>query len=185
VRVSIFESFLWLQDSIQAYDQFWLFWNAFYPKVVDLAKSGTSQYYVRSMIHNYLFAWNYWNQNAKEWHTLKEREKTFFQRVANDMGRDPAVLYSMAKVLNGVASGFFEDGIIWISVMLQNNHELQTAELEENTTYYLENVVRKYALLKRGAIRSSVHINSRVMTILNFLIENGSVVGYLLREDVL
>ena len=69
--------------------------------------------------------------------------------------------------------------------MLQNYQELQIAELEEHTTYYLENVVRKYALLKRSVIRSSVHIKSRVLTILNFLIEKGSVVGYLLREDVL
>jgi hypothetical protein len=131
-----------------------------------------------------LFAWNYWNQNAKEWHTLKDREKTFLQRVANDMGHDPAVLDSMAKVLNEVASGFFEDGISWISDMLQNQ-ELQTAELEKNTIYYLENLVRKYTLLKRSVIRSSVHTKDRVLTILNFLIEKGSVVGYLLREDIL
>jgi hypothetical protein len=178
------ESFLWLQDSIQVYEQFWLVWNALYPRMVDLTKSGASQFYGQSIIHNYLFAWNYWNQNAKEWHTLKDREKTFFQRVANDMGHDPAVLDSMAKVLNEVASGFFEDGISWISDMLQNQ-ELQTAELEKNTIYYLENIVRKYALLKRSVIRSSVHTKDRVLTILNFLIEKGSVVGYLLREDIL
>ena len=181
----IFERFLWEQDVLQAYEQFWLVWNAFYPKIVDLSKGGSSRYDVQSVIHNYLFAWNYWNQNAKDWHTLKEREKAFFQRVASDMGHHPAVLYSMAKVLNQVGSGFFEDGIIWLSDMLRNNCELETAELEENTTYYLENVIRKYALLKRATIRSSAEIRSRVLTILNFLIEKGSVVGYLLREDVL
>ena len=181
----IFERFLFEQDVLQAYEQFWLVWNAFYPKIVDLSKSGSSRYDVQSILHNYLFAWNYWNQNAKEWHTLKEREKIFFQRVASDMGQHPAVLYSLAKVLNQVGSRFFEDGIFWLSDTLRNYRELETAELEENTTYYLENVIRKYALLKRKTIRSSADIKSRVLTILNFLIEKGSVVGYLLREDVL
>lgn len=102
-----FERFLWEQDVVQAYEQFWLVWNAFYPKIVDLSKGSSSRYGTQSIIHNYLFAWNYWNQNAKEWHTLKDREKAFFQRVANDMGHHPAVLYSLSKVLNQVGSGFF------------------------------------------------------------------------------
>ena len=149
-----------------------------------LSKGRSSGQDAQSIIRNYLFAWNYRGQNAKEWHTLKEREKAFFQRVGSDMGH-PSVLYSLAKVLNEIGSGFFEDGISWLSDMLRNNRELETAELEENTIYYLENVVRKYALLKRSTIRLSADIKSRVLTILNFLIERGSVVGYLLREDVL
>src|ERR1041385_4522883 len=153
-----FERFLWEQDVVQAYEQFWLIWNAFYPKIVDLSKGSSSRHGTQSIIHNYLFAWNYWNQNAKEWHTLKDREKAFFQRVANDMGHHPAVLYSLAKVLNQIGSGFFEDGIFWLSDVLRNNPELGIAELEENTCYYLENVIRKYALLKRKTIRSSVEI---------------------------
>lgn len=180
-----FERFLWAEDVLQAYEQFWLVWNAFYPKIVELSKDRSSRHDAQSIIHNYLFAWNYWGQNAKEWHTLKEREKAFFQRVASDMGHHPSVLYSLAKVLNQVGSGFFEDGIFWLSDMLRNNRELETAELEENTIYYLENVVRRYALLKRSTIRLSADIKSRVLTILNFLIERGSVVGFLLREDVL
>lgn len=181
----LFGQFLWAQDVLNAYEQFWLVWNAFYPKIVELCKGDHSRYDAQSIVHNYLFAWNYWNQTAKEWHTLKEREKIFFQNIARDIGGNTAVLYSLAKILNEIASAFFEEGIIWISDIVQNNRQLQTAELEENTTYYLENVVRKYVLLKRGVIRSSAQMKTRVLTILNFLIERGSVVGYLLREDVL
>jgi hypothetical protein len=182
---NLFARFVSAEDVLDRYDEFWIVWNAFYQTIVALCKDGRSRYDAPSIIHNYLFAWPYWKQTAKEWHTLREREKTFFQSVARDMGHDPAVLYSLAKVLNEIGSTFFEEGIIWISGVLQNSSELETGELEEDTVYYLENLVRKYILLKRSAIRSVKQTKDQVLLILNFLVERGSVVGYLLREDVL
>ncbi len=181
----LFARFVSAEDALNCYEEFWIVWNAFYPRIVELCKDGGTRYDGQSIVHNYLFAWQYWKETAKEWHTLKDREKIFFQNVARDMGRDPAVLYSLAKVLNEIGAIFFEDGIAWISGLLQNNRELQNAELEANTVYYLENLVRKYMLLRRSVIRSSTYIKSQVLLILNFLIEKGSVVGYLLREDLL
>jgi hypothetical protein len=181
----LFARFVSAEDVLQRYEEFWIVWDAFYPRIVELCKDGAGRYDGKSIVHNYLFAWQYWKETAKEWHTLKDREKIFFQNVARDMGRDPAVLYSLGKVLNEIGATFFEDGIFWISGVLKDNPELQSAELEVNTEYYLENLVRKYILLKRMAIKSSVQVKSQILVILNFLIDKGSVVGYLLREDLL
>jgi hypothetical protein len=71
---------------------------------------------------------------------------------ATVMGGNPATLYSLSKLLNDIGSGFKDDGIHWLSDMLNNNPELSTEELEVNTVYYLETLVRSYVLRNRDAI---------------------------------
>ncbi len=116
---------------------------------------------------------------------MKEREKLFFKKVAEDIGHHPSVLYSISKVLNEIGSQFLEDGIFWISSILQNNDKLVSDMLEINTIYYIENICSKFLLKKRHEVRTSKRIKDQVIIILNFLVEMGSVRGYLLREDIL
>ena len=56
---------------------------------------------------------------------------------------------------------------------------------EANAIFYLENFIRRYVLINRTAIKKSIQTKARVIVILNFLVERGSVAGYLLREDIL
>ena len=77
------------------------------------------------------------------------------------------------------------DGVSWISYMLGNNKELVEAKLETNTLYYLENLVKKYVYENREKIKRTKKLKQDVLLILDFLTERGSVVGYLLRENIL
>ena len=180
-----FQEFISAEDSLNQYEEFWIVWNAFYGKIVKTCKNKSSYYYTKEIVHNYLLAWPYWKDDAKKWHTLKEREKLFFKKVAEDIGHHPSVLYSLAKILNDIGSNFLEDGILWISGILRKNDNLIIDELEVNTLFYIENIVRRYSLTNRHKIRTTKKIKEDVIIILNFLIERGSVTGYLLREDVL
>ena len=137
------------------------------------------------ILHNYLLAGPYWKPEAKEWRSLKDREKNFFEKVAADLGNHPAVLDSLAKLLNEIGSPFLREGISWISKMISNNPGLSSAKLETNTLYYLENLVRRFALLNYRLIRSSTLVRNQLLVIINFLIEKGSITGYLVREDIL
>jgi len=58
-------------------------------------------------------------------------------------------------------------------------------KLETNTVYYIEKLVRKYIYLNRNKVRQDIKTKKRILIILNFLIERGSVNAYLLREDIL
>lgn len=136
-------------------------------------------------MHNYLLAWPYWRKDIKEWRSLKVREKAFFKRVAEEIGNHPAVLYSLAKLLNEIGSGFVEDGISWISGIVERTPDLDSRELEVNTIYYLENLVRGYLLQNRYKVRTKPQIQHQILAILNFLLEKGSATAYLLREDIL
>lgn len=181
----LFSEFLSAEDRLAQYEQFWTVWELFYPKVVALAKDEHSRFYSKEIIHNYLLAWTWWKKEAREWHSLKDREKSFFKRVSEDMGGNSATLYSLSKFLNDIGSSFRDDGIHLISDMLEKNPELSTEELEVNTVYYLETLVRSYVLRNRNAIKKTLHLKSRILIILDFLLSKGSETAYLLREDIL
>jgi hypothetical protein len=180
----VFQEFVSAEDRLNKYDAFWEVWELFYPCIVGLCMRSAG-FHSSSTVHNYLLAWPWWRKDAKEWHSLKEREKGFFQRVARDIGSHPAVIYSLAKLLNEIGALFAADGIFWISGIIEQGSGLADAELETNTVYYLENLLRSHVLRNRHKVRTTPQIRTAVLAILNFLLEKGSVTAYLVREDIL
>jgi len=180
-----FEAFIAMEDRIYQYEEFWIVWDAFYEKIVEVSKEPGTYSNSKGIIRNYLLAWSYWKEDAKEWHSLKEREIVFFNKVAIDMGHCPTVLYSLSKILNSIGSNYLEEGISWISNIIQRNNDLVTEKLETDTIYYLENLIRRYILKNRQKTKTTAQIKKQVMVILNFLVERGSTTGYMLREDIL
>lgn len=69
--------------------------------------------------------------------------------------------------------------------MMEKTPDLVRKELEVNTVYYLENLVRSFVLRNRQKIRSDQQVKRQILVILDFLLEKASVTAYLLREDIL
>ena len=182
---SFFQEIIYAEDYLIKYEQFWLIWESFYEKIVDSCKHNRSNHYLKQILHNYFLAWPWWKKTAKNWHSLKEREKLFYRKAAKDMGHCPTVLYSISKFLNEIGSGFITEGIFWISNIISENKNLTCDILETDTVIYLETIIRKYVYLNRTKIKTEIIIKNNVLIILNFLIEKGSVNGYLLREDII
>lgn len=176
-----------LNPSNTTYNNFWTVWNLFYEKIVELCNDGDYGH-TKDIIKSYLFA-ETMKEDATEWHVFKdgfkENYKRFFRKITDDIGCCPSVLYSISKLLNNIGSIYLNDGIVWISNMLKNNENLWTCELETNTIYYLEKLVRKYSYLNREELRKSTQLKQEFLVILDFLIEKESVVGYMLRETIL
>lgn len=180
-----FQELIFTEDKVKKYEQFWIIWESFYDKIITMCNSKTSNYDLSEIVHIYLLACPYWTETAKEWHSLKDREKLFYKKICKDIGQCPSVLYSISKLLNEIGSGFLSDGIFWISEMIEKNSNLSTEELGKNTIYYIEVIIRKYTYLNRTKIKTDLKIKNEILIVLNFLIEKGSVNGYLLREDIL
>jgi hypothetical protein len=181
----LFSDFVSVEDEIHQYEEFWIVWQLFYDVVVKMTKEKWQPHNANTIIHNYLLAWQYWKKDAKKWLSLRDREKTFFKKVAEDMGHHPAVLYSISKLLNEIGSGFVDDGIAWLSDMLEKNTNLGSEDLEVNTVYYLEIIVRNYVFHNRHAVKTNSILKKRMLIILDFLIEKASATAYLIREDIL
>ena len=82
----------------------------------------------------------------------------------------PSVLYAISKLLNDIGSHYIDDGVIRVSSILQNNQDLADKKLEDNTIYYLENIVRKYTFKNREKIKKTKSIKDSLLLILDYLI---------------
>jgi len=179
----LFKEMIYAEDYINSYDNFWEVWNLFKPKIIEISKK--NNWHIDAILKSYLFSQCIWKETAVEWHTFKDKDKRFFKEITTEIGHHPAVLYAMAKLLNGIGSCYLDDGIVWISAMLSKNKELLEAKLEDDTIYYLEHISKKYIYKNREKIKQTKQLKQEILVILNFLIDNGSVVGYMLRENIL
>jgi len=181
----LFKEFIIAEDYLNSYDNFWEVWDLFKEKVIELCKDGDRYWYVEQIVKSYLFAQTLWKETATEWRTLKNENKRFVKNMLEKIGHCHSALYSISKLLNDIGSSYLNDGVSWISDILQNKKHLLNAKLETNTVYYLENLVRKYIYENRQEIKKTTKLKQEVLIILDFLIEKGSVVGYMLRENIL
>jgi len=181
----LLELFISAEDRSDTYGKFWQVWALFFEKIVTLCKDGDGYWYVDRIIKSFLFAQNPWKESATDWHTFKDSNSQFFYEVAKNIGHCPSTLYSLAKSLNSVASRYLNPGIAWLSGMLACNKKLWTAKLETDTIYHLESLVRTYIYKERERIRRTKQLKEEVLVILEFLVEKGSVVGYMSRENIL
>ena len=181
----MFQEFITAENYLNEYDNFWVIWNSFKDKVIEICKKGDRGWYTEKIVKSYLFAQTHWKETATEWHTLREENEKFFRDILREIGHCPSALYSISKLLNDIGSSYINGGISWVSHMIENNKNLVSDKLEINTLYYLENLVRKYIYESREKIKTTKRLKQDVLVILDFLTERGSVVGYLLRENIL
>ena len=181
---SFIEALVSAEDYLNNYEQFWHVWNNIYPKIRELC-SNPSAYHLKEIIINYLFAWRWWREGIEEWRSLKKENLTLYTSASKEIGNIPSVMYSIVKVLNTIGSNFKDEGIEWLHTIVANNKSLNLDDLESNTLYYLEMFLRKYIFINRQKIKQEIRLKNKIIPILEFMIERGSIHGYLLRESIL
>ena len=181
---SFIEELVSAEDYLNKYEQFWQIWNSLYPKIKELCVNPRG-YHLKEIIINYLFAWRWWREGAEEWRSLKKENLSLYTNASKEIGNIPAVLYSVVKVLNSIGINFKDEGIDWIHTIVSNNKSLHLDDLESNTLYYLEKFLRKYIFINRQKIKEEIKLKNKVIPVLDFMIERGSIHGYLLRESIL
>ncbi|PHS35202.1 MAG: hypothetical protein COB07_13335 [Sulfurovum sp.] len=176
---------IYAQDNLQKHDQFWYIWDdLLYSKMIKAYTEEFNCQYKKDVIKSYLFAKAPWTQNIKEWHSIKEGNKRFFKLISENIGHCPTVLYSLVKLLNGVGSIYLKDGLSWISNILENNENLLTDELDSDTIFYMEILMRKYIFMYHDEIKKTMKLKSEALIILEYMIKRGSASAYMWREMI-
>lgn len=182
----LFKQIISAEDRLGTHDKFWYIWELFFDKVLATCLNHKRQnFYNDKIIKSYLFATQYWKKECKSWRSFEVTDKPFFKKITSDAGHSPSVLYCMALLLDGIAHHYLDDGVSWISAQLQHNENLWEIELEQNTVYHLERIVRVFSFKEREKIRRTNQLKQELLVILNFLVEQGSVTGYMVRERIL
>ena len=181
----LLEQFVLAEDALNTYSNFWLIWDAFKQKIFFICSSSRYSWQTEKILKSYLFASAPWKDSVKEWHSFKDNDKYFFGEISNNIGHHPIVLYAISKLLNDIGSKYINEGIFWISTMVENNLNYDNERLESNAIYYIENIAKRYVYINRKKIRETKSIKDRLLLILKYLIDRESVVGYMLRESII
>lgn len=179
----LLEQFVLAQDHSAKYDNFWHVWGLFQPLVVKLIKDGYVNYRKEKIVKAFLFSQN-WKESAKDWHTFRPKNKSFFRKMSIELAPCNSTLYSIAKLLNDIGSNYITEGVSWLANILRNNQGIADSDLETNTIYYVSTYIKRYMYENRAAVKQSVDLKEDLLIVLNFLIHKGEVSGYLLRESV-
>ncbi|MGR6502009.1 AVAST type 4 anti-phage nuclease Avs4 [Shewanella sp. Koi 1] len=181
---SFIEELVIAEDSLNKYEQFWYIWDSLFLKIKEL-DINPRNYYLKEIIINYLLAWPWWREGIEAWHSLRSENLSLYTNASKELGSIPAVLYSIVRVLNTIGANFKDEGIDWIHTIVSTNSSLSLNDLESNTLYYLEKFLRKFIFINRKNIKEEIRLKNKVIPILDFMIERGSIHGYLLRESIL
>lgn len=181
----LFKEFILAEDQLKTHDKFWSIWGLFKEGITKICKDGEDRWYTKEIVKSYLFATVTWKDTTTSWYTLKDENKNFFRDVSQSIGHCPSTLYAISKLLNDIGNPYLDDGINWLSNILKKNKNLYTEKLEINTIYYLESSIRKYIYKNREKIRKTTQLKQDLLILLDFLIKKSSVIGYILRENIL
>lgn len=168
----------------------WQIWGKMYNPITELSNtykekvvSGRDCYDLDGVISTYCFAWPYWGANQKEWIGIKEQYLSFFDKAVRDLGFLPITLYSISRLINSVGYSYIKEGIRWISRIISNNDHLVHSKLQINTIYYLEEIVLRFSKEHGDSVKKIPSFRDDLLCILNFLVSQGSTVGFFIREE--
>lgn len=181
----LLREFISTQDRYSRSVQFWTVWKIFKPKVIEMSLSDMWRACSADIVESFLFARNPWREKAREWRTFTPQDRLFFAELGSGLGGDPSYIYSIAKLISGIGSIYLEDGVLWLASALDKNDVALSRGLRDETIYCLEKSIRMYMFSYRERIKKNTSIRLAVLVILDYLVLNGSAVGYLLREDAL
>lgn len=170
------------QDEENEYEKFWYIWFLCYERIKQIVDN--SKYVSKALIQHYLLAGNVMDcyGKAKSWHSLKQKNIEFYYNIANDIGQHSETFYSIVRVFNGIAFNFIEDGIKIVHLLIS---KYEYNEVDADTIYYIENIARNYFLINKSRIKKDLELKNMLIKILTFLVNHGSVFGYMLRENIL
>lgn len=185
-------------DKTKDKTRFWIVWNGLYERITQLVKEGecyqkrivefswNGEYELNNVVTEYLLAGaKTWEEDAKKWELISIADKIFWEKCSKEYGFHKATLYSIGYFINHIGYEVFrEEAIVWIYDIINNNPHIWEVELMTNTVYYLEQYMEMYSDYHRSDIKRNRLIKTQVEKVLDFLVEKGSTIGFLLRDEL-
>lgn len=180
----LLNEFVSAEDSLNMPNSFWYVWNRFKGHIVDSINSQGWRHDKGLIIESFLFGRIPWRNEAMTWHTFSPESKAFFDDLSCRIGGEPSFIYSISKLLCGIGNDFLDDGIYWISNAIEAFDIDISEDKSGNTLFYLERYMRRYLFKNHDKVRRTPKLRAKSMVVLDFLVEQYSITGYLLREDI-
>lgn len=180
----LLNEFVSAEDLMNVPDSFWYVWDRFKSHIVDSVSGKSWQHDKERVIESFLFARIPWKDEAMTWHTFSPMNKQFFSDLSGKIGGETSFIYSISKLLCGIGSEFLDDGIYWISNAIKTFDIDMSKDKSGNALFHLERYMRRYLFKNHDKVRRTPNLRAQSMVVLDFLVEQYSITGYLLREDI-
>lgn len=181
----LINEFVLVQDRLNKNDNFWIVWNLLKDKVLNIYKNYGFRYDSEKIISSYMLANTRWKQEAKSWPALGVDKKFFFDELTSELGSSCKYLNNLIDLVTGIGEIYQEDSIYWLARSIKENEDKIVKHRDfKGLIDRLENLLRKFCLRNRDKIKSTVRLKKAVTSLLNFLVSQESVTGYMLRDDM-
>ena len=189
----LFTAFFINAETFGCYENFWKVWQLFKDAVIsscdgfdpDTVKHDYNYRLQDEMIKGFLLINRYWNDEITTCKVLKPKDYLFFEDFVKMLPNYPAVIHSVARLINGIGSIYSKKGITWMAQIIEVGGDAELRMVDEDTALLIEAVVKKYILINRSEIKKHKRMMDEILIILNWLVERGSATGYLVREDII
>lgn len=168
--------FIYTEDRLNKPENFWHVWKLLYKTVTE-----RGVWYNGRVLGIYMLT-DHMALDKGKWHSFNKENTWLFDKLSIDCGREPIVMFSIAKSLNGLANDYIEQGIEWFYRIVHNYSAIELRDYQSNTIYYMEKLFSKYIRQNRMTIRSNNMKKQKIIDILSFMVERESVQAYMLRE---
>ncbi len=170
------EAFIIVESNHPRINTFWTVWKTLYTTISDSKHRHSS-----GLIKSYMLA-TYGLCESKSWESLRSSDLWLYEKMAQECGDSPAVLFSISKALNYYACDYIQQGIGWIYTITSVHDNLRLGDGESDTIFYMEKILNKYIREKRMSIKADQTIKDKILNILTFMVERNSTQAYMLRE---
>jgi len=181
----LLKSFIYEVDQSKQTVNFWKVWNELLDSIFSMTEKGDGHWYAEEIIKTYLLATIQWNEGSTHWDVLTIDHKNFFTHFARERGYCPSVLHSLARLVETVGKIYTKCALVWFSDILSKHADALNSKTNKITIMYLEDFCRKFVLANRGQIKKTAIVKNQISIVLDFLVNKGSVTGFMLRESLL
>lgn len=154
------------------YDNFWIVWNTLYHAVTE----GAKEYHQNAILNEYLLNPLFFNQDYEDWFNLEEKDLPFFERIADDIGEHPTVLYAFSRVFATIGKSFSKEAISIFSELINKYHPI-LHETKKHVVFYLEKITKTVFVENQKQVSSDLQFRNELITVLEFIRDNGSLIA--------
>ena len=129
-----------------------------------------------SNLNEYLLNPLFMASDNDNWFKLEKKDLLFFDRVVNDIGGHPAVLYALYRVFATIGQKYSIQSVsLFNKIIVNNNPNVQG--IKSHVVFYLEKIVKRVVLENEQEIRSDLALKNHLIAVLEFMRNNGSSVA--------
>lgn len=177
------------EDRLGGHENFWKIWLSFVPTMMRLMKTNSFMrvYDNEGVLETYFFGHSLWKPNVNDWRSFKAGDVKNVEVAVRTFPPALGVLSAVASFGNGIGCQWWECAFEWLSCIIRSlePYSLSADFPLKRAVDEVERFSLRVVLENELKIKRSDKLWNDVITVLDWLVDQQSNLGYQLREQVI